>query len=138
MPLRRNVKLELLSRVELFRACSKRQLAQIGSLADELDLEAGRTLISEGVPGREFFVLVEGTVKITRRGRRIAELGPGGWFGEIALIMNAPRSATVVTTSPVRVLVIEQRAFRQLLRDVPSIQLKVLESLAARLAAESL
>ncbi|HZO49886.1 MAG TPA: cyclic nucleotide-binding domain-containing protein, partial [Gaiellaceae bacterium] len=84
------------------------------------------------------FVLVEGTVKVTRRGRRIAELGPGGWFGEIALIMNAPRSATVVTTSPVRVLVVEQRAFRQLMHDVPSIQLRVLESLAARLVAESL
>lgn len=136
--LRRNAKLELLSRVGLFQGCSKKELGQIATLADELDFGPDRPLIREGAPGREFFVLVDGTVKVVRRGRKIRDLGPGDWFGEIALIMESPRSATVVTTSPVRVLVVGQRAFRRLMRDTPSIQFKVLESLASRLAGESL
>jgi CRP-like cAMP-binding protein len=136
--LRRNTKIDLIARVPLFRSCSKKELGEIAGLADELDLEQGRTLISEGERGREFFVLVDGTVKVTKNGRKVRELGPGDWFGEIALISDVPRTATVVSTSPVRLLVVTDRAFQQLLQRTPSIAAKVLATLGERLGATSL
>ena len=135
---RRNHKVELIARVPLFAGCSKRELARVASLADELDVPAGRELTVEGRSGREFCVLVSGTADVRRRGRRVATLGDGDFFGEIALILDAPRSATVVTSSAARLLVIERTAFRHLLETLPSLQTKVLEALAVRLAAESL
>jgi CRP-like cAMP-binding protein len=135
--LRKNAKLELLRRVPLFEACSKRELQQIGALADELRLPEGRMLIEEGARGREFFALVEGEVDVRQGGRKLRTLSGGDFFGELALLTDAPRSATVTATSPVRVLVITDRAFAGLMRDVPTIQRKVLAALADRLAPES-
>jgi CRP/FNR family cyclic AMP-dependent transcriptional regulator len=137
MALGRNAKLEMLARVPLFAACSKRELAQVAALADELDVPAQRSLIKEGERGREFFALVEGSVEVTRRGRRIRALGSGDFFGEIALVADVPRSATVTTTSPCHVLVVTDRAFEQLMKSSPSIQTKVLQALAERLAPET-
>ena len=100
----------------------------------KLDLQAGRVLIKEGTRGREFFTLVEGDVRVLKNGRKVASLGPGDFFGEIALVTDVPRTATVTTTSPVQALVITDRAFRELLRGSPAIQGKVLEAVALRLA----
>jgi CRP-like cAMP-binding protein len=86
------------------------------------------------VRGREFFVVLEGDVEVTRGGHELQRRGPGDFFGEIALVTNVPRTATVTATSPVRALVITDRDFRRLLEDSPRIQLKVLEALAERLA----
>ena len=130
--LRKNAKTELLKGVPLFGRCSKRELAEIASLADELDMPQGRELTHQGARGREFVVLVEGTADVKRNGRRINSLREGDFLGEIALVTGAPRTATVTTTAPSRLLVISAAAFRQLMRDVPSIQLKVLEALAER------
>src|SRR6266568_485136 len=84
--LRKNAKIELLKRVPLFAACSKRELAEIASLADELDLPSARELTREGASGREFVILVEGDADVIRKGRAVNELGPGDFVGEIALV----------------------------------------------------
>lgn len=135
--LRRDAKVELLKRVPLFAGCSKKELGEIATLADEIDFGAGKVLTSEGASGREFFVLVDGAAEVRRNGRKVSTLGSGDFFGEIALVSERPRTATVTTTAPARVLVVTDRAFRELMRDVPSIQLKVLTALADRLAHDA-
>ena len=134
MQLRKNAKIELLRRVPLFDGCSQKELGQIAALADEISQPAGATLITEGTKGREFFVLVDGTVDIRRTGRKLGSLDTGDFFGEIALLTETPRTATVVTATPVRLLVITGQSFRRLLRETPSIQGKVLTALARRVA----
>ena len=114
--LRRNQKVELIKHAPLFANCSKRQ----------------------GSPGREFFVLLEGEADVAKDGRVINQLSAGDFFGEIALVSDSPRTATVTATTPVRALVITDRDFRHLLKDQPEIQSKVLAALAARLAPEVL
>ena len=136
--LRRDAKIELISKVPLFAGLSKKQLGEIAGIADEIDLPEGKVLIKEGDTGREFFVLVEGTADVERGGRKVAKLGPGDFFGEIALIAKTPRNATITTTSPVRALVITDRAFRTLLDRSPQIQIGVLLALAERIAPTSL
>ena len=128
----------LIAQVPLFAGCSKRELALVAGIADEIAQPAGSALTVEGKPGREFCVLVGGDAEVRQRNKRLGLLSGGDFFGEIALILDAPRSATVTATSDVRLLVIDRNAFHRLLRESPSIQGKVLEALAARLAAESL
>ena len=136
MALGRNAKIDLLKRVPLFAGCSKVELRELALVADELDLREGRTLVREGQPGREFFVLIEGGVRVSRKGRKLNDLGPGDWFGEIALLTNTPRTATVTATSPIRVLVITDRSFRRVVESMPTIALKVLSTLGQRLAKD--
>lgn len=133
--LRRDKKLELISRVPLFAGLSKRELAQVGSIADELALPQGKVLIREGERGREFFVLLEGEAEVTRNGRRRRTLKAGDFFGEVALVAGVPRTATVTAKTPVRVLVITDTSFRGLLRRTPAIALKVLKAVGERLPA---
>jgi len=123
-----------MARVPLFCRLSKGELVRIAQLADEVDLPAGKRLTKEGSRGREFFVLLEGSADVERNGQRIATMRGGDFFGEIALVTDVPRTATVTTISPVRALVITDRAFRELLRESPAIQGKVLEAIASRLA----
>lgn len=137
MRIRKNTKVELLQGVPLFASCSKTELERIASLADELDLAEGATLIREGERGREFLVLIDGTVRVTKRGKKVRDLGSGDFIGEIALISDVPRTATVTATSPVRLLVITDRAFRGLIEEMPSIATKVLQSLGERLHADA-
>ena len=137
MRLRKNTKVELLQAVPLFASCSKTELERIASLADELDLADGATLIREVERGREFLVIVDGTVRVTKRGKKVRELGAGDFIGEIALVSDVPRTATVTATSPVRLLVVTDRAFRGLIEEMPSIATKVLQSLGERLHADA-
>ena len=137
MLLRRDAKVELISHVPLFASCSKGELRKIASLADEIDFREGKVLIREGAPGREFFVLLEGKVDVARKGRSIDTLESGDFFGEVALVSNQPRNATITTLTPARALVVTDRDFRNLLKDSPKIQLKVLQALADRIATES-
>jgi CRP-like cAMP-binding protein len=131
--LHKNAKIELLKRVPLFQACSKRELGEIAALADELHLPKARNLTREGTAGWEFLVLIEGEADVVRKGRVVNELGPGDFIGEIALVSGKPRTATVRTRGPARVLVVTASGFRVLMRDVPSIQEKVLAALASRI-----
>jgi CRP-like cAMP-binding protein len=134
--LRKNAKVELMRRVPLFAQCSQRELGEIASLADELSLPAGRKLAAEGAVGHEFVVLVEGAAEVKRGGRVVNRLAAGDFLGEIALVTGRKRTATVTTTEPSRLLVLTAPAFRTLLRDLPGLQLKVLDTLAARLPEE--
>jgi CRP/FNR family transcriptional regulator, cyclic AMP receptor protein len=135
--LQKNAKVELLRGVPLFAACTKSELQQIAQLADELDLAEGATLIREGERGREFIVVAEGTVRVSRGGTVIRDLGSGDFIGEIALVVDRPRTATVTATSPVRLLVVTDRAFSRLLEQVPSVAPKVMQSLGERLHADA-
>ena len=137
MRLHRDAKIELLKGVPLFAGCSKSELQRIAALADELDLADGATLIREGEKGREFIVVAEGSVRVTRGGKTLRELGSGDFIGEIALVADVPRTATVTATSPVRLLVVTDRAFRSVLEQMPSIATKVLQSLGERLHADA-
>ncbi len=110
MALRSDAKIELLKTVPLFAGCSKTELRELARIADEIDLREGTVLTREGRPGREFFVLIDGTARVSKKGKKIADLGAGDWFGEIALLTDSPRTATVTATSPVDVLVITDRA----------------------------
>ncbi len=134
--LRKNAKVELIRGVPLFAGCSKQELQEIAGIADEITLPNGKALTREGATGQEFLVLVDGAAEVKRKGRKVNTLRSGDFLGEIALITGAPRTATVTTTKPSRMLVITARDFRSLLRRVPSIQLKVLEALASRLPHE--
>ena len=131
--LRSEGKIDLLRRTPLFGSCSKRELVQIARASDEVDFVAGRTLIKEGAIGREFFVLIEGSVDVRRKGRKIDELGAGDYVGEVALITDRPRNATVTTTSPVRALVLTKQSFKQVLAENPMLSLKVLNAVGERL-----
>ena len=136
MSLRANSKVDLLRRVPLFEHCSKKDLALIAAVADELDVPAGKELIREGDRGREFFVILSGEVVVRRKSRKVATLGPGTFVGEMALLSKAPRSAIVTTVTPVDVLVITDRDFVAVLERTPEIWLKVARALAERVAAD--
>jgi len=137
VPLRRDAKVELLKKVPLFAGCSKSELRELARTADELDVREGTVLTREGRPGREFFVLIDGTARVTKKGKKIADLGPGDWLGEIALITDSPRTATATTTSAVDLLVITDRRFRSVVETMPSIALKVLSCVGDRLARDA-
>jgi CRP/FNR family cyclic AMP-dependent transcriptional regulator len=136
MRLRKDYKVELISNVPLFTGCSKKELRQIATIADEIDFREGKELIREGAPGREFFVLIEGSAEVSRKGRKLDSLGAGDFFGEMALLTRERRNATVTTSSPVRSLVITETNFRRLLREHPQISLKVLDAVVARIPSQ--
>lgn len=135
MKLGRAGKVELLAAVPLFARCSKRDLATIARLAQELSLPAGHVLIHEqAAVAYSFFVLVDGAAEVSREGSVLATLGPGDFVGEMALILRRPRTATVTLTAPSRLLSISAHHFRPMLMDAPEVQFKLLEALAERLA----
>ena len=136
MLLRADTKVELLRDLPLFELCSKRDLRRIAALGEERTVDAGTELIREGEPGTEFFVVVEGEVEVRRRGRRVARLGDGSYVGEIALLSRSPRTATVIASTPLRVLAIAGRDFVQLLDSMPELWLKVARTLADRVDAD--
>lgn len=126
-------KLELLKRVPLLDGLGRREIEEIGRLAEEIDLPAGKVLMREGDAGREFFIIVSGAVAIDRGGQRIRVSGPGDFFGELALLAEGPRTATATTSDPSKLLVLGHREFHSLMDDFPSIRLCVLEAVARRL-----
>jgi CRP-like cAMP-binding protein len=125
-------KLELLRRVPLFAGLGGRELEEVGRLADEVDLPDGRQLTIEGRTANEFFVIIDGTVRIDRGGQTVRHLRDGDFLGEIALVDGGPRTATATTEGPGRYLVVGHREFHSLLERFPSIQLAVLQAVAQR------
>jgi CRP/FNR family transcriptional regulator, cyclic AMP receptor protein len=138
MRLRKNAKIDLIKSVPLFSSCSKKELEAVASQADELTLPAGKALTKQGDRGREFMVIVDGSAEVRKNGRKVNVLGPGDFLGEIALISGGPRTATVTTTSESDILVLTDRAFRQLTKQMPSIHGSVVKALSERLQADAL
>jgi CRP/FNR family transcriptional regulator, cyclic AMP receptor protein len=128
----RDPKVERLAHVQLFSACSKRDLARIAALTEEIEAVSGRVLMRQGEVGREAFVIAEGRAKATIRGKGSTRLGPGECFGEMALLHEAPRSATVTAESDMRLFVLGARQFSTLIEDVPAVGRRVLAAVAQR------
>ena len=128
----KDVKTRLISGVPLFAQCSKGELQEIAAIADEIDIAEGKELTTEGSPGREFFVIIDGTASVAQEGDQINDLGPGDFFGEVALVKDTPRTATVTATSPVRALVVTRQNFKRLIERQPDIERTVLKALVDR------
>lgn len=127
-----------LKAIPLFRGLSKNQRERVSTWADEVNLEPGKHLVEQGEFAHEFFVIEEGAAEVTVDGDRVGALGPGDFFGEIALIYeNARRTATVTASSPLRFFVLTRQSFRSLLEHQPEIEEKVMAALEDRLQSGS-
>ena len=122
-----------LAAVPLFEKLSKRDLQRVADVATELQVEPGKLLVSQGRPGDELFVILDGKALVRRNDRKVGEMGPGEYFGELSLLDRLPRAADVVAHTPMRVLVIDRDRFQTVLREVPDIATTLLASMAARL-----
>jgi CRP/FNR family cyclic AMP-dependent transcriptional regulator len=131
----RDAKLELLGNVPLFSACNKRELSRVASLVDEVEAPKGKVIVRQGDTGQECFVIAEGKARATMRGRRSAALGPGSFFGEMSLLDQGPRSATVTAETDMRLLVLGSREFSSLINEVPVVAVRIMRGLAERLRA---
>jgi CRP/FNR family transcriptional regulator, cyclic AMP receptor protein len=132
-PFPQNVKVSALARAPLFSGLSKKELTQLARMSEDMEIEAGHVLCREGQPGREFFVIVDGEVEVTRKGKPVKRSGGDDFFGEIALLEDIPRTATVKAKTPLRLFVLTSRDFRGLVNSSPSVERKVMKSLARRL-----
>lgn len=122
-----------LAQVPLFAACSQKDLKLVAKRSEDISVPAGKVLVSEGDTGTEFFVILGGTTKVSRHGEEIAQLGPGAFFGDLALLDRAPRNAAVVAETDVELAVLGQREFSALIDEVPGFAHKLLAGLARRL-----
>ena len=132
LPRSGNPKVEALRAFPAFARCPDRELRVLAASADETDLPAGHVLMWEGDPGAEAFLVLEGRAEVAVAGEVIATVGPGQTVGEMALIDSRPRTATVVATTPLRVLVVGRRHLSALL-DQPGVARGLLQILSARL-----
>ena len=136
MRLGKDSKVELIRKVPLFSRLNKKGLEDVAHIADELDLPAGKMMAEEGDRGREFFVLLEGEADVTKGDKSINTMREGDFFGEIALVTQMPRTASVRATTDVRVLVVTERDFGALLKHSPEVSRGVAEALAERVAPD--
>ena len=128
-----NPKLDLLRRVPLFSQCRGASLDLISRLTDEVDVPDGYTLMRQGNIAQEFFLIVDGRVRIERDGQTLNTLGPGDFLGEIALLSEGRRTATAVTEGPAKLLVITHRGFHSLLDGSTEMRAAILQGVADRL-----
>lgn len=133
----RDAKVEALRRVPLFEGLSRKQLTELAKVTEDVDVEAGKVLCREGDRGQEFFVLMEGEAEVTQHGRHLVTHGSGDFFGEIALIEDVARTATVTAKTPIRFFLLMRRPFLDLLDAQPAIERNVLRALARRLISDS-
>jgi CRP-like cAMP-binding protein len=129
----RNAYLDHLAEVPLFSALPKKDLQKVAKASDEIEVPAGRVLVDQGRTGHEFFLILDGRADVKRNNRKVTELGPGQYFGELSLLDRGPRSASVVAKTPMKVLVLGQREFTGVLDDVPGMATKILSIMAQRL-----
>ena len=122
-----------LQRIPMLRSCSPGDIEQIAELGVTVTVPPGRAIIHEGEPGDQFFVITRGAVEVTRAGRHVAELGPGDYFGELALFDPSPRNATVSAASDVAVVALSRNNFGKVLDEVPAIRDALLHGMAHRL-----
>ncbi len=127
-------KVEALRKAPLFEGLSKKELGQLARVSEDLEIPAGTTLTKEGEIGHEFFVIVDGETEVKRKGKNIGTRGAGDFIGEIALIEQVPRTATVTAKTDLRVFVLTSKDFHHLLEENPNVERKVLRTLAKRVA----
>ena len=127
-----NTKVEALKRAPLFDGLSKKELADLARVSEDLEVPAGEVLCREGDTGQEFFVIVDGEIDITSKGKPVAARGGGDFFGEIALLEDTKRTATVTAKTPLRVFVLTRQDFRRLVDANPAVERKVMHALARR------
>jgi CRP-like cAMP-binding protein len=132
-----DTKVEALKRAPLFADLSKEDLGELAKRTDDLDFTAGKVLCKEGESGGEFYVIMDGEAEVTRRGKPVATLGEGEFFGEVSLVQDVPRNATVTASTPLRCFVLTRGRFLHLLDDQPGFDRKIMHALAKRLAAVS-
>ncbi len=127
-----NAKVEALKRAPLFEGLSRKELVELARVSEDLEVPPGKVLCKEGDIGQEFFVIVDGEVEVTRDGKRLATRGGGEFFGEIALLEETRRTATVTAKTPLRFFVLTRRDFRRLINENRNVEGKVLRALARR------
>jgi CRP/FNR family cyclic AMP-dependent transcriptional regulator len=127
-----DMKVAALKRAPLFDGLSRKELTQLARVSEDLEIPVGTALCTEGEIGHEFFVIVDGKVEVTRNDKRVATRGGGEFVGEIALLEQTPRTATVRAKTPLRVFVLTNQDFRTLINENPTVERKVLRALARR------
>jgi CRP/FNR family transcriptional regulator, cyclic AMP receptor protein len=120
--------------VALFKGLSREELQRLARWSDEVDVEAGRHLVEQGEFGHEFFVIEEGTADVLVDGKRVDALGPDEFFGEIALLETERRMASVIARTPLRAIVMHERAFRSMEETMPAVAERISQAMRERLA----
>jgi CRP/FNR family transcriptional regulator, cyclic AMP receptor protein len=131
---RRDAYIDHLTQVPLFSACSRDELRKLARRTTDIPIAEGQQLVREGNPGLEFFVIVSGRARVSRNGRKVGELGPGDFFGELALLIDANRNATVTAATPMEAIVLSRREFEAALAEAPRMTRKIMAGMARRLA----
>ena len=114
-----------LKQIPLFRDLSDHHYKRLERWTDEVDVPAGKHLVTQGTYPHEFMVIEEGTAEVTLSGEYLADLGPGDFFGEIALLLDVPRTASVVATSDITLVVMHERDFRAMEDEIPEVAQRV-------------
>ncbi|HEX9235813.1 MAG TPA: cyclic nucleotide-binding domain-containing protein [Actinomycetota bacterium] len=126
-------KIKLLEQVPMFSALTQSELRHVAAVTQPVSVPADAVVAKEGEPGKDFFVIIDGTTEVVIGGRSVAELGPGDFFGEMALLDQSPRVGSVVARTPVDLYRIEARDFSRLIDEVPFLGKKLLRGLALRI-----
>jgi CRP/FNR family cyclic AMP-dependent transcriptional regulator len=132
-----DTKVQALKRAPLFEGLSKKELTELARHTEDLEVPAGEVLCREGDTGQEFFVIVDGTTEVSVKGKTLGERGGGEFVGEIALLQDTKRTATVTAKTPLRVFVLARQDFRRLVDENPRVERKVMHALARRVVALS-
>ena len=132
-----DTKVASLRRAPLFENLSKDELERLAKVTEDLEVEPGKVLCREGEPAQEFFVIIDGEVEVTQGGDRIRTLSDGDFFGEIALLEDIPRTATVTASKPLRFFVLTRQSFWSMVESMPDVDRKILRALAKRALASS-
>ncbi len=126
-----------LATVSLFEGLSKKDMQVVERCVTELSYPTGTALVTQGETGRDAMIIVAGTADVERDGKTVDTMGPGDIVGEMSLVTKAPRSATVTSTSEVRVLLMDAREFASVLEAHPKVTIKILRTVVERLVSET-
>lgn len=129
LSIKRDQKIDLLKKVPMFSNLSNRQLIEIAKHAQQVAVKAGEVLAKQGSKGWEFFFIIEGKAQVQKDGKAIRKLTSGDFFGEISLIDQEPRTATVIADTDMILLVVDTRSFAHLLETIPGLQGKIILAL---------
>jgi CRP/FNR family cyclic AMP-dependent transcriptional regulator len=132
-----DTKVDALRRAPLFEGLTDKELTEVAKRSEDLDFPAGKVLCREGELGSEFYVIMDGEAEVTRGGQTLTTQGSGSFFGEISLVEDVPRTATVTTTTPLRCFILTRGRFLHVLDEFPGVERKVMRALAKRLVAAS-